>query len=109
MKITANSRNQMRNNAANSRRDVLRYIGTGLTTSAMSLFLGAKTAHSAIPRIGFLSVPPSGDSPVFDAFQKGMHDLGYKPGSNISIEWLCAEGKETELPKLATDLVNARV
>jgi putative ABC transport system substrate-binding protein len=62
-----------------------------------------------MPRIGFLSVPPQGSSPVFEAFREGLRNLGYVPGQNVILEWRGAEGKDEQLPRLATELVNVGV
>jgi len=79
---------------------------TGVALLANS---GLRPAKAAMPRIGFLSVPPSGSSPVFEAFQAGLRDLGYAEGKNISIEWRGAEGKDQELPRLAAELTSIGV
>ena len=45
----------------------------GLTSLPLLAGLGSASAQAAeIPRIGFLSVPPRGSSPVFDAFKEGL-------------------------------------
>src|SRR5262245_9269524 len=63
-----------------------------------------------IHRIGNLSLasPPSNPSDV-DAFRKGLRDLGYIEGQNISIEYRWAEGRYERLPDLATELVRLKV
>ena len=95
-----------------SRRQFLQGIG-GLSMSATGLALLAGSwpspAEAAIPRVGFLSVPPSGSSPVFESFQAGLRDLGYAHGQNINIEWRGAEGKDEQLPKLAAELTSLGV
>jgi putative ABC transport system substrate-binding protein len=62
-----------------------------------------------VARVGFLSVPPSGSSPVFEAFQAGLRDRGYVQDQNISIEWRGAEGHDERLPRLAAELAAAGV
>jgi putative ABC transport system substrate-binding protein len=95
-----------------NRRQFLRRMG-GLGLSATGLALlansGPRPAKAAIPRVGFLSVPPSGSSPVFEAFQAGLRDLGYAKGQNINIEWRGAEGKDEQLPILAAELTSLGV
>ena len=63
-----------------------------------------------IHRIGNLSLasPPSNPNDV-DAFRKGLRDLGYIEGQNISIEYRWAEGRYERLPDLATELVRFKV
>jgi len=95
-----------------NRRQFLRRMG-GLGLSATGLALltnsGPRPAKAAIPRVGFLSVPPSGSSPVFEAFQAGLRDLGYAKGQNINFEWRGAEGKDVQLPILAAELTSLGV
>src|SRR5687768_3974051 len=91
-----------------SRRQVLKSLG-GLASLPFLAGLGPASAQAALPRIGFLSVPPQGHSPVFGAFQEGLRSHGYIPGQNVVLEWRGAEGKDERLPQLATELVNARV
>lgn len=44
-----------------------------------------------------------------EAFRRGLRELGYVDGKNISIEWKSAEGKVDRLPTLAAELVRRRV
>ena len=52
---------------------------------------------------------PSGPRPGFDAFRRGLRELGYIEGQNIDIEWRFAEGKDDRLPDLAAELVRLKV
>jgi putative tryptophan/tyrosine transport system substrate-binding protein len=61
-----------------------------------------------IPRVGFLA--PQGRSlPLFEAFQKGLADLGYVEGRNVVIESRFAEGQLERLPDLAAELARIKV
>src|SRR5207249_3862835 len=40
-----------------------------------------------------------------NAFRQGLHDLGYRDGQNIILEYRYAEGQLDRLPALAADLV----
>jgi hypothetical protein len=40
----------------------------------------SRSAEAATARVGFLSVPPSGSSPIFETFQAGLAELGYIDG-----------------------------
>src|SRR5262249_48937257 len=63
-----------------------------------------------IPRIGVLSfASSSANSSRVEAFEQGLHELGYTLGSNIAIEYRYADGKEDRLPALVADLVRLRV
>ena len=61
-----------------------------------------------IPRIGILRTGSAAD-PLIDAFRKGLRDLGYIDGKNISLEYRWAEGKNERLPELATDWFGSRL
>ncbi|MBM1173832.1 ABC transporter substrate-binding protein [Microvirga arabica] len=91
-----------------SRRQVLKSLA-GLASLPFLTRIGSASAQASLPRIGFLSVPPQGHSPVFGAFQEGLHSRGYVPGQNAVLEWRGAEGKDERLPQLATELVNSGV
>ena len=65
-----------------------------------------------IPRVGFLSpvsAPTPGASPEpgssFQAFRRGLGDLGYVEGQNIIIEPRFAEGQYDRFPAFAAELV----
>ena len=61
-----------------------------------------------IPRVGFLA--PQGRSlPLFDAFRKGLADLGYIDGQNVVIEPRFAEGHYERFPELFAELVRLKV
>ena len=84
-----------------------RYIPSLSWTFIVILALGAvlmpalSEAQQAakIPRVGFLA--PQGRSlPLFDAFRKGLADLGYVDGQNIVIESRFAEGQYERFPEL---------
>jgi putative ABC transport system substrate-binding protein len=61
-----------------------------------------------IARVGFLA--PQGRSlPLFEAFQKGLADLGYVEGRDIVIEPRFAEGQFERFPDLLTELVRLKV
>jgi putative tryptophan/tyrosine transport system substrate-binding protein len=57
-----------------------------------------------IPRLGFLFFG-SRDQPHLESFRRGLRDLGYVDGKNISVEYRYAEGKSDALPALAAELV----
>jgi putative tryptophan/tyrosine transport system substrate-binding protein len=64
---------------------------------------------SKVARIGFLNVAPaSAWADDVEAFQVGLHDLGYIEGKNIVIEFRWAVTLD-QLPELATELVRMNV
>lgn len=63
------------------------------------------------PRVGVLRPgnPPPGDLGQRKAFEDGLRDLGWTPGTNILVEYRYAEGKPERLFKLAAELVRLPV
>jgi putative ABC transport system substrate-binding protein len=64
--------------------------------------------QSRIPRIGFLS-PGARNFETYQAFLRGMRELGYIEGKNVLIEARFADGKLERLPLLAEELVKSRI
>jgi len=63
-----------------------------------------------VPRIGFLgATDASRFSDRLDGFRKGLYDVGYSEGKNITIEYRWAKGTPSLLPALAAELVQLKV
>ncbi len=63
-------------------------------------------------RVGFLAEntrPDSIDAHHHGAFARGMRDLGYVDGKNLTIEWRYADNQPERLPALAAELVRMKV
>ena len=89
---------------------------TRLAAAALLLVATASTAETQQtnpgPRIGFLSAGSSSDRMTElrrDAFLKGLRDLGYVDGKNITIEYRWAAGNMDRVPALAEQLVRLKV
>ena len=69
--------------------------------------LAAPLAGEALQvyRVGVLG---SENSPPWDGFRQGLHDLGYVDGRNLSMEWRWSEGKPDRFPALAMQLLVLR-
>ena len=84
----------------------------GLSLIAFVLVLVVGVAEAQQPgkvyKIGFLR-RASPQAHEFDAFQKGLRNLGYVEGQNITIEQRYAHGVTDRVPDLATELVQLRV
>ena len=93
------------------------------TRRRLLLALGASVISAPFPslaqqppkirRIGFLAArsrsTPANPDVYYDAFVKGMRDLGYVEGRNLVIEWRFADGKLERLSELAAELVRMKV
>lgn len=71
-------------------------------------FVGEAQQVARVPRVGVLSPGPAPPEDPFaqrEAFEGGLRNLGWAPGSNISIEYRYAKGDRNSLPLLARELV----
>ena len=89
---------------------------TRLAAAAAVLLLAGSVAAQAqprgtIPHVGVLRPgnPPPGEFGQREAFEGGLRDLGWTPGTSILIEYRYAEGKPERLPELAAELVRIPV
>jgi len=63
-----------------------------------------------VPRIAYLSpFDPVGESTRSEAIRLALRNLGYIEGQNIATEYRYSEGKRDQAPKLAAELVHAKV
>jgi putative ABC transport system substrate-binding protein len=61
-------------------------------------------------RIGILeTVPAAQNAANLDALRKGLRDLGYVEGRNLTIEYRSADGRAEQFPELASELVRLKV
>ena len=91
------------------RREFITLLGSA--AAAWPLAVRAQQA-AKVPRVGVLSPgnPPPGDAfRQRERFEARLNELGWKPGSNIVVEYRYAEGKLERLPTLAADLVRIPV
>lgn len=67
-------------------------------------------AQGRVRRIGYLGYTSAGsESVALDALRAGLRELGYVEGANLVIEYRFADGDLDRLPRLARELVQARV
>ena len=93
-----------------NRRKLLLLAGS----AAAAVMLPAAAQRPArLHRIGFLAArsrsTPSNPDVYYDAFVRGMRELGYEEGKNLLIEWRFAEDRVERLPGLAAELVALQV
>src|SRR5262245_38234927 len=72
--------------------------------------LTARAQQPAMPVVGFLGVDsPDPISNRVAAFRKGLSDVGYVEGRNVTIEFRWAHNDSARLPEVAAELVNRPV
>jgi putative tryptophan/tyrosine transport system substrate-binding protein len=87
------------------RRDFITLVG-----GAAAWPLGARAQQPVMPSVGFLADgTPEGYAPRFEAFKRGLAEGGFVEGRNVTIEPRWARRDYELLPKLADDLVKAKV
>jgi putative ABC transport system substrate-binding protein len=70
----------------------------------------AARAQKAMPVVGYLSSLTQADSVHFDAaFRRGLSEMGYGEGRNVSIEYRWITDRYGPLPGMAVDLVQHHV
>jgi putative ABC transport system substrate-binding protein len=84
-----------------TRRAFLGALAGGLL--AAPLAANAQQAEK-VYRIGFLFYGSPGPSPELDAFRRGLRDVGWIEGQNVTIEYRFASGDLGQLPALAAEL-----
>jgi putative ABC transport system substrate-binding protein len=75
-----------------------------------ALPLRAHAQQSTTPVVGFLnSASPEQYARQLSAFRKGLEEVGFVEGRNVTIETRWAENQNDRLPGLAADLVRGKV
>ena len=81
-----------------------------LAACALLLALGfsaeAQQANK-VPRIGYIGTESR--NPNFEAFRRGLRDLGYVEGKSILIEHRAVEGKVDRIPSFVAELIQFKV
>ena len=88
------------------RRQVLVALILGLACVSAPNFAQQPTK---IPVVGVLVTNAPANDPIFDVLRKGLRELGYEEGQNLSLKIVSAEGQLDRLPALAAELVNQGV
>jgi len=79
----------------------------GLLGGAAAWPLAARAQKSA-PRVGVLLYGSARADPLVESLRRGLRDLGYTEGQNLTIEYRYAEGRPERLPELAAELVQLK-
>jgi len=89
------------------RRDFIRLAGSAAAGWSLA---AARAQQPATPIIGVLNSRSLGeDARLLTAYRKGLSELGYVDGQNLTIEYRWAEGQYDRLPALAVELVRRQV
>jgi putative ABC transport system substrate-binding protein len=91
------------------RRDFITLIGGAATGSVTLVGLATAQQPGRVPRVGILTPAENAETPIFDAFRKGLRDLGYIDGKTIVLDFRLAKGNMDALPGLAAALVRSPV
>jgi len=72
----------------------------------LTFFAISQSAVAQSPgKIHHVAVLGNENNPPWEGFRRGLRELGYVDGQNITIEWRWSEGKPDRLPGLAREVV----
>jgi putative ABC transport system substrate-binding protein len=78
----------------------------GLVGSAATAWPSVAWSQSREPLVGVIhNGSPAIFAPLIDTFRRGLGDAGYVDGQSVTIEYRWAEGDNSRLPALVSDLV----
>jgi len=80
-----------------------------IAVSPAASLSGTAQPPGKVFRIGILSPAALPSTKAFDSLRKGLRELGYVEGRNITIEYRLAAGDYGQLPAMAADLVRLPV
>jgi len=88
------------------RRKFLATLGGG----AVAWPFAVRAQQPAVPVIGFINPRSAEGSAHFGAdFRKGLEEIGYVEGQNVTVEYHWLDGRYDRLPSLVADLIRRRV
>jgi hypothetical protein len=92
------------------RREFITLLGSGAVTWPLAAAgPGVAQQPTKISRVGVLTPAATDATPAFQAFRKGIRDLGYVEGQTIVLDFRFARGNLDALPSLAAELVRIPV
>jgi putative tryptophan/tyrosine transport system substrate-binding protein len=88
------------------RRDFIKVIAS----SAAAWPLTARAQQPALPMVGFVNAASAkGYESHLSAFLKGLNEVGYVDGQNVTVEYRWAENQGNRLPAMVADLIHRQV
>jgi putative ABC transport system substrate-binding protein len=85
------------------RRTFIRTLAAGLLAAPLTTLAEPPAKPYRIGVLGNEQAPP------WDGFRRGLRELGYVEGGNVTIEWRWSEGRTERFPALALELVHSKV
>jgi putative ABC transport system substrate-binding protein len=82
------------------------FIGSVAGGLFASPFTTSAQQPTKVPRIGSLA---NTEGPAWEGFRRGLRELGYVDGRNVTVEWRWADGKADRYLALAIELVQLKV
>ena len=79
-----------------------------LGSTSVAWPLAARAQQKAMPVIGYLALLPGEDATLMKLLVDRLHELGYREGQNLGVEYRSAEDRPERLPQLAAELVGLR-
>ncbi|MBR1124243.1 ABC transporter substrate-binding protein [Bradyrhizobium lablabi] len=87
------------------RREFITLVG-----AAAAWPLVSRAQQAKIPVVAFLGIQSAtAFAERLNGFKKGLSEAGYVDGRNVTVEYISAEGRTDQFPKLAADLVLRQV
>jgi putative tryptophan/tyrosine transport system substrate-binding protein len=86
-----------------------RYFGKAVAAAALVLATQSRALAQVATKVHRIGVLGNNESPTWDGLRKGLRELGYVDGQNITIIYRWSDGFTERLPSLAIDLVSQRV
>ena len=92
------------------RREFITLLGGAVAAGSVTLVRpGMAQQPGKVPRVGVLTLAETDATPIFDAFRKGLRDLGYVDEKAIVLDFRFAKGNIDALTGLAAELVRIPV
>ncbi len=87
------------------RREFLMVVGGAVVTCP----LAARAQQPALPRVGYVFVGTRGTDASGAGLRKGLAELGYEIGRNVTLEERYADGDSAKMPALISELLAEKV